>query len=128
MPKDIDMHNDIPAHLGTRPWLAALLCGTTLAWPLHPAMAADDAAQLALGKKLFTQGAVPSCAVCHTLQAAGAEGAVGPVLDELKPDAARVAKALRDGIGQMPSYRSKLTDDEIAALARFVAKASGGAK
>ena len=129
MRKDIDMHNSIPAKLGTRPWsLAALLCGTALACPLHPAMAADDTAQLALGKKLFTQGAVPSCAVCHTLQAAGAEGAVGPVLDELKPDAARVAKALRDGIGQMPSYRGKLTDDEMAALARFVAKASGGAK
>ena len=47
-----------------------------------------------LGKKLFTTLAVPACAVCHTLKDAGAEGAVGPVLDELKPDAARVSKAL----------------------------------
>lgn len=129
MRSDIHMHNGIPTNLGTRPWsLAALLCVTALALPMQPAMAADDTAQLALGKKLFMQGVVPSCAVCHTLQAAGAEGAVGPVLDELKPDAARVAKALRDGIGQMPSYKGKLTDDEMAALARFVAKASGGAK
>jgi cytochrome c6 len=99
-----------------------------LALPVLPALAADDRAQLALGKKLFLQGVVPSCAVCHTLQAAGAEGAVGPVLDELKPDAARVAKALRNGLGQMPSYKDKLTDAEIAALALYVSKASGGAK
>ena len=99
-----------------------------LALPVLPALAADDSAQLALGKKLFLQGVVPSCAVCHTLQAAGAEGAVGPVLDELKPDAARVAKALRNGLGQMPSYKDKLTDAEIEALSLYVSKASGGAK
>ena len=98
-----------------------LLAGMALA--ALPAMAADDKTQLeqfAKGKKLFTQGTAPACAVCHTLLAAGAEGAVGPVLDELKPDAARVAKALRNGLGQMPSYKDKLSDDEIAALARFV--------
>jgi sulfite dehydrogenase len=63
--------------------------------------------------------------VCHTLADAGAAGAVGPVLDELKPDAARVAKALRDGIGAMPSYQGKLSDAQIAALAAYVAQASG---
>ncbi|OGB61085.1 MAG: sulfide dehydrogenase [Burkholderiales bacterium RIFCSPLOWO2_12_FULL_64_99] len=89
-----------------------------LALPVLPALAADDRAQLALGKKLFLQGVVPSCAV----------GAVGPVLDELKPDAARVAKALRNGLGQMPSYKDKLTDAEIEALSLYVSKASGGAK
>lgn len=73
-----------------------------LALPVLPALAADDSAQLALGKKLLLQDAAPSCAVCHIMQAAGAEGAVGPVLDELKPDAARVAKTLRNGLGQMP--------------------------
>jgi sulfite dehydrogenase len=93
-----------------------------------PAPAADESAQLDSGKKLFSQGAVPSCAVCHTLEEAGAAGAVGPVLDELKPDAERVANALRNGIGQMPSYKDKLTDDQIAALALYVAKASGGAR
>ena len=99
-----------------------------LALTALPTLAADDSAQLALGKKLFMRGVVPSCAVCHTLQDAGAEGAVGPVLDELKPDAARVAKALRNGLGQMPSYKDKLTDAELAALALYVSKASGGAR
>ena len=99
-----------------------------LALTALPTLAADDSAQLALGKKLFMRGVAPSCAVCHTLQDAGAEGAVGPVLDELKPDAARVAKALRNGLGQMPSYKDKLTDAELAALALYVSKASGGAR
>lgn len=85
---------------------------------------ADEAAELALGKKVFTQVAMPACAVCHTLKDAGAAGAVGPVLDELKPSAEQVATALRTGIGVMPSYKGKLSDAEITALARYVAHAS----
>jgi sulfite dehydrogenase len=94
----------------------------------HFSMAADDAAQLQQGKVLFQQGAVPACALCHALNDAGAEGAVGPSLDELKPDAKRVATALRNGIGQMPSFNGKLSEAQIAALAIYVAKASGGSK
>ncbi|MBC7940821.1 MAG: cytochrome c [Chitinophagaceae bacterium] len=92
-----------------------------------PVAAADDAAQLALGQKLFTQTATPSCRLCHTLRHAGTEGAVGPVLDELKPNSRRVAAALRNGLGQMPSYKSTLSNDEIEALALYVAKASAQA-
>ncbi len=111
-----------------RAWHAATLVCAGLALPIQPAVAADDSDQLSLGRKLFMQGAVPSCAVCHSLQAAGAVGAIGPALDELKPDASRVAKVLRDGLGLMPSYKGTLTDVETDALAHFVAKASGGAK
>lgn len=92
------------------------------------ATAADDAEQRQQGKVLFGQGAVPACALCHALNDAGAEGAVGPSLDELKPDAKRVVTALRNGIGQMPSYNGKLSEAQIAALAAYVAKASGGSK
>ena len=90
--------------------------------------AADDAAQLAQGKALFTKGATPPCAVCHTLSDAGATGSIGPVLDELKPDVGRVLAALRNGIGVMPSFKSSLDDAQMRALARYVASASGGAK
>lgn len=92
-----------------------------------PVLAADDKAQMVMGKKLFTT-VVPACAVCHTLKDAGSVGEVGPVLDELKPDAARVAKVLRDGLGNMPSYKDALSEVQIAALARYVSKASGGEK
>lgn len=103
---------------------ALLVVGALFGFSSH---AADDVAKMALGKKLFTT-AVPACAVCHTLKDAGAEGAVGPVLDEIKPDAARVTKALRDGLGNMPSYKASLSEDQIAALARYVSRASGGQK
>lgn len=106
----------------------AIVAGCLMTMAPLPAVAADDAAQQALGRKLFTQLAVPACGLCHALKAADTEGAVGPVLDELKPNAARVAKALRDGIGQMPSYKGKLSDEQINAIAAFVATATGAPK
>lgn len=90
--------------------------------------AADDASQLALGRKLFTQTATPACALCHTLRDAGSEGAVGPNLDELKPDAGRVATAVRNGLGAMPSFSGTLSEEQILALARYVSRVSGGAQ
>lgn len=78
---------------------------------------------MAAGRLLFSKTAVPACALCHTLRDAGAAGEIGPVLDELKPDAARVEKAIRSGLGQMPAYTT-LTDAQIATLARYVAAAT----
>ena len=96
---------------------------------LGDATAADDeAAQMALGKTLFTVGAVPPCAICHTLKDAGTSGAVGPVLDDLQPSAERVVAALKSGIGAMPSFRASLSDEQMRALARYVSRASGGAR
>lgn len=84
-----------------------------------PAAASDEA-----GKLLFTKDAKPACAICHTLEAAGASGAVGPSLDDLQPDENRVLKALKNGIGQMPSFSSTLSEEQMVILARYVAKAS----
>jgi cytochrome c6 len=92
------------------------------------AQTADGGAQWAEGRALFVAGATPPCAICHTLKDAGATGNVGPVLDELRPDEERVAAAVRGGIGAMPSFAGALTDAQIRALARYVAKASGGAR
>ena len=77
------------------------------------------------GRRLFTSGAggAPACALCHALKDAGAEGAIGPSLDELKPDAARVAKAMKNGIGQMPAF-TQLSDAQVEALSRYVETAS----
>ena len=101
--------------------LAGLACG--------PANGADDdAALMALGKTLFTVGAVPPCAICHTLKDADATGAIGPVFDDLQPGPDRVIAALKSGIGAMPSYRGSLSDEQMRALARYVSKATGGAR
>lgn len=95
------------------------------------ALAAGSAsaqADLDKGRQLFTRVATPACAVCHTLEHAGAQGAIGPNLDELKPDAARVEKAIRNGIGQMPAFTT-LSDEQITTLGRYVeAAASAGRK
>jgi len=83
------------------------------------AYAAD--ANLEAGRLLFTQGAKPACAICHALSDAGAAGEIGPSLDDLKPDEARVIKALKTGIGQMPAFTT-LTDEQMQILARYVAQ------
>ncbi|WP_199724841.1 c-type cytochrome [Noviherbaspirillum saxi] len=80
-----------------------------------------------MGRKLFNQTAVPACAVCHALDHAGAQGAIGPNLDELRPDASRVEKALRNGIGQMPAFKG-LSEEQIGTLAKYVATATGASK
>ena len=96
-------------------------------WGVVPLALAADPAELARGKQLF--GSVqPACATCHTLQAAGAEGQVGPVLDEIKPDAQRVLRALRNGIGAMPSFAEKMSESDMQALARFVAESTGASR
>ncbi|MBL0731168.1 cytochrome c [Piscinibacter sp. HJYY11] len=77
------------------------------------------------GRKLFTSGTAPSCAVCHSLRDAQASGEIGPPLDELKPDEARVSQALRNGLGVMPSFRDKLSEKDLALLARYVAQVAG---
>ena len=77
------------------------------------------------GKVLFAKDATPPCGVCHTLAAAGTTGTIGPALEELKPDAARVARVIRSGIGAMPAYPS-LSEVDVKALAEFVARSTGG--
>lgn len=96
----------------------------SLASPLLTQAADKEAINLEAGKKIFVQKAVPACAVCHTLKHANAQGEIGPVLDEIKPDAERVEKAVRNGIGQMPAF-SNLSDAEIKLVAKYVASVAG---
>lgn len=102
--------------------LPALL--TVLLLPLAQTASANDA-KLALGKKVFTEQAMPACSICHALQDAGATGAIGPSLDELKPSAAQVATAVKGGIGVMPAFTA-LSDEQVDAVAHYVATVTGG--
>jgi len=101
---------------------ASLAAGSLLAAAFQVS-AADDS----VGKQLFVQDATPPCGVCHALNAAGTAGTIGPSLDEMKPDAERVARVIRSGLGAMPAY-AQLTDQQVQALAHYVSQASGGAK
>ncbi len=69
------------------------------------------------GKSVFAG----TCGSCHTLSAAGTSGSVGPNLDGTSRDAAAIEGIVRDGTGTMPSFGDKLSDDEIRAVAAFVA-------
>ena len=96
------------------------LLAAGLALALSPAAQGDE-----LGRKVFTELAQPPCQLCHTLKAAGAEGTIGPSLDELKPDLDKVLQAVRNGVGVMPAFRDKLTPQQIEAVSRFVANTAG---
>lgn len=87
--------------------------------------AAQDAATLDLGEQIFTTDAMPPCALCHTLADAEAAGALGPNLDDLQPTEDRVHAAVADGVGVMPAYEDTLSEEEIAAVAAYVANAVG---
>ena len=69
------------------------------------------------GKTLFTD----RCGSCHTLSAAGTSGTTGPNLDDVSLDAGAIEGIVRDGRGGMPAFGGQLSDDEIAAVADFVA-------
>jgi sulfite dehydrogenase len=74
------------------------------------------------GKQIFTQ----SCGTCHTLSDAGTNGTVGPNLDELKPDKARVTAAIKNGgagSGAMPA--NIVTGAEAEAVATYVSSVAG---
>ncbi|MFW7340342.1 cytochrome c [Pollutimonas sp. H1-120] len=90
--------------------------------------AAGSDAQLEKGKALFISDAVPACAVCHTLKDAGSTGTIGPDLDELKPDAARIKKVMQEGMGVMPSFADSLDEASIDAIVAYVVHATGGGK
>ena len=74
------------------------------------------------GKQIFTQ----SCGTCHTLADAGTSGTIGPNLDELKPDTARVENAIKNGgagTGAMPA--NIVTGAEATAVAEYVSSVAG---
>jgi mono/diheme cytochrome c family protein len=74
------------------------------------------------GKAIFASA---GCAGCHTLKAAGASGNVGPNLDTLKPNSARVAHQVEVGGGAMPSFKSMLSAAQIKAVSDYVASSAG---
>lgn len=69
------------------------------------------------GEVVFTD----NCGSCHTLAKAGTSGTTGPNLDDTSLDAAAIEGIVRNGSGGMPSLGDKLSDEEIDAVARFVA-------
>ena len=74
------------------------------------------------GKSIFASA---GCAGCHTLAAAGSTGNVGPNLDEAKPSLDLAVDRVTNGQGGMPSFKGQLSDEQIQAVAKFVADNAG---
>ena len=96
------------------------LPGTTTSTPGTTTAAAPGGAggDPVAGKQVFASA---GCGGCHTLKAAASSGNVGPNLDQLKPDAARVAHQVEVGGGPMPSFKAALSPKQIQDVAAFVA-------
>jgi mono/diheme cytochrome c family protein len=75
------------------------------------------------GKAVFESA---GCKGCHTLKDAGATGTVGPNLDQAKPALSLVVARVTKGQGAMPPFKGQLTDKQIADVAAYVVKATGG--
>jgi cytochrome c oxidase subunit II len=145
-----------PTKIGTYPVICTELCGLghalmrTFAIVMTPAAfqkwAADQKRALTAppgeaGKSVF---AANGCASCHTLQAAGATGKVGPDLDKLPAEAQKAGKPLEDFVREsivdpnayvqpgfpknvMPPF-STLPKDQLDALVKFLVDSSKGGK
>jgi mono/diheme cytochrome c family protein len=92
---------------------------TTTTTSTGPALKGDPAA----GKTVFASA---GCSACHTLKAANATGTVGPNLDNAKPAEALVVDRVTNGKGVMPSFKGKLSPQQIADVAAFVSQSAGG--
>ena len=77
---------------------------------------ADD--KMALGLEVYNNKA--QCGVCHTLQAAGTTGDIGPNFDQLKPPMSQIIYVVTNGIGVMQAWKGILTYEEIEAVAYYV--------
>jgi mono/diheme cytochrome c family protein len=76
----------------------------------------------AAGASIFTSA---GCGGCHTLDAAGSAGAVGPNLDQAMPDYARVMEFVTNGKGAMPAYAGQLSETDIQNLSAYVSQNAG---
>jgi len=74
------------------------------------------------GKAIFTSA---GCGSCHTLAAAGSSGTIGPNLDESKPSLELAIERVTNGQGPMPAFKDSLTEEQIRAVAKFVADNAG---
>jgi mono/diheme cytochrome c family protein len=74
------------------------------------------------GEAIFASS---GCGGCHTLAAAGSNGTIGPDLDESKPSKELAVDRVTNGQGGMPSFKDELSEEQIDAVATFVAESAG---
>ena len=83
----------------------------------------DATGDPAAGEAVFASA---GCGGCHTLEAAGSTGAVGPNLDDSKPAAALVVERVTNGSGVMPPFGDQLDEQQIQDVAAYVVASTQG--
>ena len=69
------------------------------------------------GEQVYTAA---GCGGCHTFEAAGSTGSVGPNLDDAAPSFDLVVQQVTNGGGAMPAFGDELSEQEIRDVAAFV--------
>jgi cytochrome c2 len=105
------------------------------------ALATAGLAQAKTGDQIFTAA---GCAGCHTFAPAGSNGTIGPNLNQLKTQAGKLVPGksaqeyVRESIedpsayivkgfsNAMPSFKGRLTDQQINALIDYLLQTGGG--
>jgi mono/diheme cytochrome c family protein len=77
----------------------------------------------AKGEEVFASA---GCGGCHTFEAAGSSGSVGPNLDELAPSFDQVVEQVTNGGGAMPAFAGELSEQEIRDVATYVSSRATG--
>lgn len=76
------------------------------------------------GKVVFRD--IADCGLCHTLADAGSTGVIGPDLDAAAPSYSLVLDRVTNGRGVMPSFGSRLSQQQIQDVAAYVSSVAGG--
>jgi cbb3-type cytochrome c oxidase subunit III len=65
------------------------------------------------------------CGSCHTFEAAGSTGTIGPNLDEAAPSTELAIERVTEGMGAMPAFGDQLSPEQIRAVAEYVSQTAG---
>ncbi len=65
------------------------------------------------------------CGSCHTFEAAGSTGTIGPNLDEASPSTELAIERVTEGMGAMPAFGDQLSPEQIRAVAEYVSQTAG---
>ena len=77
----------------------------------------------AAGEAVYAEN---GCGGCHTLEAAGSSGNIGPNLDETQPDLELAIDRVTNGAGAMPAFGEQLDPQQIADVAAYVVESTSG--
>jgi mono/diheme cytochrome c family protein len=74
------------------------------------------------GASVFAEA---GCGSCHTFEAAGSTGTIGPDLDEAAPSTDLAIERVTEGMGAMPAFGDQLSPEQIRAVAEYVSQTAG---